>query len=99
MKLGPFGIEFSAAIAGYSRYVMWVYIGVSGHSAVSVERSYLDCITSLGYQSRTVHAAKGTETALLESAHYGISLDTALDMVAAWIIRESKDGVRNSQWL
>lgn len=72
MKLEPFGIEISAAIDGYSRYVMWVYIGVSGRSAVSVERQYLDCITSLGYQPRTVHAAKGTETTLLESAHYEI---------------------------
>lgn len=49
MKLEPFGIEIYAGIDGFSRYIPWVYIGISARTAVSVMRQYLDCITSLGY--------------------------------------------------
>ncbi|KAJ5464457.1 uncharacterized protein N7458_000143 [Penicillium daleae] len=33
MKLEPFGIEIYAAIDGYSRYVTWIYIGISARTA------------------------------------------------------------------
>jgi hypothetical protein len=43
MKLAPYGIEIYAAIDAYSRYVVWIYVGVSGMTAVSVVRQYLPC--------------------------------------------------------
>lgn len=36
MKLEPFGIEIYAAIDGYSRYIVWIYAGVSARTGVSV---------------------------------------------------------------
>lgn len=72
MKLEPFGIEIYAAIDGYSRYMIWVYIGVSARTAVSVERQYLDCITRTGFQPRVIRSDRGTETQLMADAHYEI---------------------------
>ncbi|KAJ5544008.1 hypothetical protein N7494_005287 [Penicillium frequentans] len=72
MKLEPFGIEIYAGIDGFSRYIPWVYIGVSARTAVSVMRQYLDCITQLGYQPRVIRSDLGTETSLMAQAHYTI---------------------------
>jgi hypothetical protein len=72
LKLEPFGIEIYAAIDGFSRYITWVYIGVSARTAVSVMRQYLDCITTLGYQPRIIRADLGSETGLMADTHYTI---------------------------
>ncbi|KAJ6092813.1 hypothetical protein N7486_008102 [Penicillium sp. IBT 16267x] len=45
---------------------------ISAAIDVGVERQYLECITSLDYQPRTIHAARGTQPTLLEKAHYEI---------------------------
>jgi hypothetical protein len=49
MKLASYGIEIYVAIDAYSRYVVWIYVGVSGIIAVSVVRQYLDAIKNIGY--------------------------------------------------
>jgi hypothetical protein len=49
MKLTPYGIEIYAAIDAYSRYVVWIYVGVSGMIAVSVVRQYLNTVKNIGY--------------------------------------------------
>jgi hypothetical protein len=38
MKLEPFGIEIYAIIDGYSRYIVWIYVGITARTAVSVLR-------------------------------------------------------------
>ena len=72
MKLEPFGIEIYAGMDGFSRYIPWVYIGVSARTAVSIMRQYLDCITHLGYQPRVIRSDLGTETLLMAQTHYTI---------------------------
>jgi hypothetical protein len=36
IKLSLYGIEIYAATDGYSRYILWVYIGISTRTAISV---------------------------------------------------------------
>ena len=36
IKLEPFGIEIYAAIDGYSRYIVWIYVSISARTTVGV---------------------------------------------------------------
>jgi hypothetical protein len=69
MKLTPYGIEIYAAIDAYSRYVVWIYVGVSGMTAVSVVRQYLNAVKNIGYHSQVIRSDHGLETALIAGAH------------------------------
>ncbi|OJJ07710.1 hypothetical protein ASPVEDRAFT_46950 [Aspergillus versicolor CBS 583.65] len=44
LKLAPYGIEIYAAIDAYSRYIIWIYVGISSRTAVSVLRQFLDTL-------------------------------------------------------
>ena len=70
LKLSPYGIEVYAAIDAYSRYIVWIYIGISARTAISVLRQYLDTIEVLGQHPRFVRSDHGGETVLLASAHH-----------------------------
>jgi hypothetical protein len=70
LKLAPFGIEIYAAIDAYSRYVLWVYVGVSACTAVSVLRQYLDTVQDYGIQPLILRSDRGGETLLMAEAHY-----------------------------
>jgi hypothetical protein len=69
MKLTPYGIEIYAAIDAYSRYVVWIYVGVSGMTAVSVVRQYLNAIKNIGYHPQVIRSDYGLETALIAKAY------------------------------
>jgi hypothetical protein len=70
LKLAPYGIEIYAAIDAYSRYVVWIYVGITARTAVSVLRQYLDVLQITGQQPRFVRSDRGTETILLAEAHH-----------------------------
>jgi hypothetical protein len=36
MKLLIYSIEIYAVIDGYSRYILWIYVGISTRTAISV---------------------------------------------------------------
>ena len=44
MKLRQYGIEIYGALNAYSRYVPWIYVGVSGATADSVAKMYLEAL-------------------------------------------------------
>ena len=69
-KLAPYGIEIYAGIDAYSRYMIWIYIGISNRTAVSVLRQYLLVIESMQQQPHFVRSDRGSETVLLASAHH-----------------------------
>jgi hypothetical protein len=56
-KLKPYGIEIYACIDGYSRYVVWIYIGISNSTAVSCLCQFLDCLNHTKRQPRFKPAA------------------------------------------
>jgi hypothetical protein len=70
LKLAPYGFEIYAAIDAYSRYIIWVYVGISSRTTVSVLRQYLDVVKVSKRQPRFIRSDRGTETILLAEAHY-----------------------------
>ena len=69
-KLKPYGIEIYACIDAYSRYIVWVYIGISNATGMSCLRQFLDCLECLQYQPRFVRSDRGGETVMLANAHF-----------------------------
>ena len=69
MKLRQYGIEIYGAIDAYSRYVPWMYVGVSAATAVSVAKMYLEALEVVPIQSQYLLADRGTETSLIMNAH------------------------------
>jgi hypothetical protein len=70
LKLAPYGIEIYGAIDAYSRYIIWVYVGISARTAVSVLRQFLDTLEVTQQQPRFVRSDRGTETILLAEAQH-----------------------------
>ncbi|KAL3475663.1 hypothetical protein BJX99DRAFT_271041 [Aspergillus californicus] len=70
LKLAPYGIEIYAAIDAYSRYIIWIYVGISARTAVSVLRQFLDTIKVTKELPRFVRSDQGTETILLAEAQH-----------------------------
>jgi hypothetical protein len=70
LKLAPYGIEIYAAIDAYSRHIMWIYVGITARTEVSVLRQFLDTLEVLGIQSQIVRSDRGAETVLLAEAHH-----------------------------
>jgi hypothetical protein len=73
LKLAPYGIEIYACIDAYSRYIVWIYAGISACTAVSVLRQYLDCLEEIQIQPRFVRSDRGGETVRLADAHHQLS--------------------------
>jgi hypothetical protein len=69
-KLKPYGIEIYGCIDTYSRYVIWVYIGISNATAVSCFYQFLAAIEAEGKQPRFIRSDRGGETTMLAAAHY-----------------------------
>lgn len=69
-KLRPYGIEIYACIDAYSRYIIWVYIGISASTAVSCVHQYLQTLEAVQLQPRFVRSDRGVETVMLADAHY-----------------------------
>jgi hypothetical protein len=79
-KLKPYGIEIYACIDGYSRYIVWIHIGISNATAVSCLRQFIDCIEGTKKQPRFVRSGRGGETAMLADAHYQLQQDIEPDL-------------------
>jgi hypothetical protein len=44
LKLAPYGIKIYVAINAYSRYIIWVYVGISARMTISVLQQFLDTL-------------------------------------------------------
>jgi len=69
MKLELFGIEIYVGVDAYSRYITWIYVGVSAHTAVSVLRRYLDTVESSGFLPLMIRSDRGSETPMMAKYH------------------------------
>lgn len=69
MKLQPYGIEVYASIDAYSRYIKWIYVGVSARTQVSVVRQYLDTVKTVDKIPKKIRSDHGTETGLIGGTH------------------------------
>jgi hypothetical protein len=73
-KLKPYGIEIYACIDAYSRYVIWIYVGISAGTAVSVFWQYMTAIDAAGIRPESIRSDCGNETAMVAYAHYMLCL-------------------------
>ncbi|RPA91874.1 hypothetical protein L873DRAFT_1597612, partial [Choiromyces venosus 120613-1] len=71
-KLSRFGFEVYGAIDGYSRYIVWCYVGISNRTAVSVNKQYLRLIRNTLHMPKLIRSDKGTETVLLAQSHISL---------------------------
>ena len=76
-KLSAWGIEIYAGIDGYSRNIIWIYVGISNRTTISVASQYLLTVHELGYHPRIIRSDRGKETDLLSEIHYLFSRTTA----------------------
>jgi hypothetical protein len=81
LKLALYGIEIYAAIDAYSRYIIWIYVGISSRTAVSVLRQFLDVVQVTQQQPRFVRSDRGTETILLAEAHHKLQRSNSPEML------------------
>ena len=69
-KLAQYGVEVYAAIDAYSRFIIWLYVGISSRTAISVLRQYLDTVEELGQIPQFIRSDHGTETGMMANAHH-----------------------------
>jgi hypothetical protein len=100
MKLEPFGLEVYAAIDGYSRFIIWIYVGISARTAISVYRQYLDCVSSTGFIPRRIRADLGSETVMFGDAHLALrqSTDTTAQYKDCFSYGRSVENQRIEAW-
>jgi hypothetical protein len=71
-KLQDWGIEIYAAIDAYSRKIMWIYVGISNRTAVSVADSYNKAVSRLNYHPQILRTDHGMETLLMNELHFAL---------------------------
>ena len=72
-KIAFWGFQIYAAIDGFSRKVIWVYVGISNRTPYSVLAQYLHVVGLLGYHPRVITTDKGKEVPFLAEVHYALS--------------------------
>jgi hypothetical protein len=99
-KLKHWGIEIYGAIDAYSRYLVWVYVGVSNKATTSVLVQYLFSVASYGQHPQILQTDRGVETPICAEAHYGLSRKTQphIPFVDTYYFGTSTRNVRIESW-
>jgi len=100
MKLQPYGIEVYASIDAYSRYIIWIYVGISARTQVSVVRQYLDTVKTVQTVPKRVRSDHGTETGLLGGAQCQLvqAHDPSVQAEDCYIYGTSTENQRIEAW-
>lgn len=72
-KLETWGIQIYAGIDAYSRYIIWIYVGITARTGVSVKSQYLNVVEATGILPWIIRSDHGGETILMADAHYRLS--------------------------
>jgi hypothetical protein len=83
-KLSKFGIQIYAAIDIYSRYVIWVYIGISNRTATSVLAQYLWTVYRYRKHLYIIRSDRGVETPIFAEVYYCETLQYSGHPVGCW---------------
>ena len=100
MKLSHYGIEIYAAIDGYSRYILWVYIGISTRTAISVHKQYVNAVSTFGYLPQILRTDLGGETIYLGDAYWALRRVANPDILYAdcYSYGKSTENTRIEAW-
>ena len=80
---------------------MWIYIGISATTAVSVVRQYLDTVQDIQILPRFLRSDRGTETSLIADAHWTLvrkSINQELPLQECYRYGTSKENQRIESW-
>ncbi|CAG8199981.1 unnamed protein product [Penicillium salamii] len=69
-KLANFGFRIHAEIDSFSRFVLWINVGVDAHTATGVLKHHLESVTAKARQPRTLRSDLESEVPLLADAHF-----------------------------
>lgn len=69
-KLKLYGIEIYACIDAFSRYIIWIYVGISNHTQVSVVRQYMESVAARGIVPTVIRSDRGSETTMLANCQW-----------------------------
>lgn len=100
-KLDQLGFEVYAAIDAYSRYIIWLYTGVSARTSISVLRQYLDTVQDFQFMPCIIRSDRGGETPLCANAHYELrkkTSDDALTFAECYFYGTSTANQRIEAW-
>ena len=68
-KLDLHGLKI-ATIDVYSRYVVWMYVGISARTSICILRQYLDTIQDRQVMPFIIRFVRGVETPLCANTHF-----------------------------
>jgi hypothetical protein len=101
-KLEPFGIEIYACIDAYSRYIIWIYAGITGRTAVSVATQYLLEVKESGIIPVLIRSDRGLETPMAADLHYMLRTqadqDEQIEFSKTWAFGKSTKNIRIESW-
>ena len=99
-KLHNHGIDIYVGIDAHARYVMWCYVGISSHTAVSVLRQYLQTVRQLEQHPRFIRSDRGNETPLACAAHHYLhkAIWPDIEVKQCWIYGKSTANQRIESW-
>jgi hypothetical protein len=99
-KLKPYGIEIYASVDAYSRYITWIYVGVSNSTAVSVVHQFLETVKSTGVFPQFVRSDCGGETGMLAYSQYRLSKshDPTVKLSDCYLYGTSTANERIEKW-
>lgn len=69
-KLKNWEIEIYAAIDVYFRKIIWIYIEITSHTAVSILRQYIDTLQDEQIHLFHIRSDRGIETSFIATAHH-----------------------------
>ena len=103
-KLASYGIQIYGGMDVFSRLILWMYVGVSNRTAVSVNKQYLETVASRGVVPHQIRSDKGKET--LQMACSQVLLRRAVlppggatfDFRSAYLYGTSKKNQRIEAW-
>ncbi|PWY70881.1 hypothetical protein BO94DRAFT_560538 [Aspergillus sclerotioniger CBS 115572] len=100
MKLEPYGIQIYAAIDAYSRYIIWVYVGIDTRTSVSIVRQYLDAVHERKIICNKICSDHGSETSLLAKAHCYLrrAYEPGIEATECYIFGSSTANQRIEAW-
>ena len=72
-EMEHWGIQIYAAIDTYSRAIIWIYVGITGRTAMSVLAQYIATLSKTNIMPQYVRSDRGGETTMAADAHYQLS--------------------------
>lgn len=74
-KLEFCGIQIYAVINAYSRKLLWIYVGVSSRTVVSVAKQFLTYLQDEKIMPYKIRSDRGLETLLIANAQHQLCMD------------------------